>query len=104
MVAAFTACWLTILVVGLAVEAVALWRRASGDTLSEHVWWLRARTWGRPLLYAAWGWLTWHFVVEEATDPHRARWWDDYTVIGCCALLGAVLAVRLRRRAAREPS
>jgi len=34
----FTLAWISIIVSGLALEAVALLRKGRGETLSEHVW------------------------------------------------------------------
>lgn len=57
--------WWALLTVFATTEAVAVWRVARGDTLSEHVWWwVGTNRTGRALQAAVWGlWLSWHFYL-----------------------------------------
>lgn len=59
----WSAFWLIIGTVGFAVEAVALQRRAKGDTLSETVWSLTRPLWLRIPLAVFLLWLTAHLVL-----------------------------------------
>jgi hypothetical protein len=82
--------WLIILVVILVFEARALFSGKINDTLSESVWWLRTRVWGRLVLFPLWAWLTWHFFMEPSFwNPQAGVWIDDYIVVG----VGFVLAL-----------
>jgi len=75
--------WPIITVVILAFEGKALLNRTPGDTLSESIWWLRARIWGRLLFNPLWFWMTYHFIIEpESMNPLSGIWWDDFLVIG----------------------
>lgn len=85
--------WLVLLVVILGFEARALLQRKRGDTLSEAVWWLRARLWGRMLLFPLFMWLGWHFFLEPGGigpyAPGGAVWFDDIIVV----MAGVILAL-----------
>jgi hypothetical protein len=59
----WSAFWLTVGAVGFAVEAVALHRKAKGDTLSETVWAKTRPLWLRIPLAIFMAWLTVHFVL-----------------------------------------
>lgn len=81
--------WMVILAVVLVFEFWALGRKARGDTLSEQIWWLLKRWWGRAILYPLWIWLTYHFFLEPDSVALQA-WWDDIaltTVVLCGTLL-----------------
>lgn len=83
--------WPIILVVILAFEAKALINHIKHDTLSEGVWWLRTRLWGRLLLFPLWSWVTYHFFIEAASmNPQSGVWWDDFLIIGI--FLGLAIA------------
>jgi hypothetical protein len=60
----WAAFWLLVGAAGFAAEAVALRRRAKGDTLSETVWRLTGPLWARGLLAVFMLWLTAHFVFR----------------------------------------
>lgn len=82
--------WLVILVVTLAFEARALLEPRINDTLSEAIWWLRARLWGRLVTIPVWAWLTWHFFLEPtALNPQSGVWQDDVIAV----TLGVAIAV-----------
>lgn len=82
--------WLLLLVAILVFEFRALFSGRINDTLSEAVWWLRARLWGRVLIVPLWFWLTWHFFLEPSfLDPRAGVWYDDFIVVG----LGLVAAL-----------
>lgn len=58
--------WITLILIGVALEIVALFNAAAGDTLSEHVWAAyKHPTWGQ---FVAWMltafllWLAYHWV------------------------------------------
>lgn len=75
--------WLAILVAILAFEARALLSQRINDTLSEAVWWLRTRIWGRIVLFPLWAWLTWHFFLEPSFwNPQAGVWLDDFAAVG----------------------
>lgn len=79
----FTWAWIALFLVGFSVEGVALVNKVRRDTLSEQVWFLRAKRWGRAVLMPFWAWLTWHFWVEPASmGPLESVWWDDWTLVG----------------------
>jgi hypothetical protein len=66
----FTQLWLVWLMMAAAIEGVALFNKARGDTLSEHVWkWFSIRDKGRgwlirrSALAAFMIWLTLHFLI-----------------------------------------
>lgn len=59
-----TRLWIGLATVGAVVEGVALFNRVKGDTLSEHIWALRARPVAKHLVAPALGWLAWHFLVD----------------------------------------
>jgi len=83
--------WLVIFVVILAFEARALFSGRINDTLSEAIWWLRARVWGRIVLFPLWSWLSYHFFIEPVSlNPQSGVWWDDFIVVGL-GLLAALL-------------
>ena len=101
MSGAFTVGWSVLFAAGLALEAAALVRRGKGDTLSEHVWLIRSTRWGRPAFYAAWSWLTYHFIIDEFLGPQvKSAAWDDWAAVAAGAVIGLALAVRgVRARA-----
>lgn len=73
----FTIAWVGIVLYFIVWEAIALWRKRRGDTLSEHVWeWfcLKGKKDGkspwciirRILFFGFWIWLTVHFLSGGA--------------------------------------
>lgn len=75
--------WAALLTIGGVLEAVAIYRRGPGDTLSEHVWAVMLGWPGAPI-YAVLAWvLLWHF-------PWGARrplsWPDALAVLAGLAL------------------
>lgn len=85
--------WLALfaLVIGAALEVVALRSKRSGDTFSEWVWRLRRWRVARILTAAVLAWLLWHLALE----PVRLAlfvWWDDGLVLVLGALAGALLS------------
>ena len=66
----FTVGWAVIIGAGLVLEAVALWRREKGDTLSEQVWRvlrLHTTVWFIAAGLAAWTVI--HFFVRTWVTP-----------------------------------
>ena len=62
---AFTAAYLALGLALVAVEVVGIRRKGKGDTISDHVWWLRRRF--APTAYIIGGFLVWaivHFGFE----------------------------------------
>lgn len=84
----FTILWAVLFTVGLIVEGLAIYDKRRGDTLSEHVWLLRTKKYGRAILMPAWAWLTWHFWLEPSAVSARSNiWWDDFILIGLTVAL-----------------
>lgn len=82
--------WPILAVIILAFETRALVLKRRGDTLSEAIWWLRARLWGRIILFPLAIWLGWHFFLEPASlDPTAGVWFDDWLLV----LVGIILAL-----------
>lgn len=90
----YTALWLGLAALLVAVEAAALGTRKAGRTLSSHVWALRGLA-----LYggcALWAWMTWHFWFDAPATRNGlgSLGWDD----AGAALLGGLLAAWRSRR------
>jgi len=60
----FTWAWILWALAFVGIEGAALANKRRGDTLSEHVWRIRAHKAGRWGLAAFLGWLVYHFLVE----------------------------------------
>lgn len=60
----FTWLWLAWGGLFVVIEGAALLNKKRGDTLSEHIWFLRSRKVGRFVVPAFLGWLAYHFLVE----------------------------------------
>lgn len=70
--------------------------RPERGTISWHVWWLRARWWGRAIALPLWGWAFYHFFFEPAAWLPPV-WWDDYALVALLVLLG-IFVVKPRKR------
>ena len=64
---AFTLAWSIWAAAFVVIEGIALYIGTKGDTLSEHVWFLRSK-WGTGIMAAIFGglfiWLLYHFLFE----------------------------------------
>lgn len=88
----FVVAWLVLFVTILVVEGLALFNVNKSDTLSEQIWWLRTKWWGRIILFPLWAWLTYHFFLEPDSVALTV-WWDDWALVGLtltATVLGAV--------------
>jgi hypothetical protein len=56
--------WLMAGLLVAVLETVALLRKEPGDTLSEQVWTLLRVRWVRPIAWAGWLYLTFHFFLQ----------------------------------------
>lgn len=88
MHSSYEAIWLTLTIVVLGVEGVALARRKGGDTLTEFVRKQKA-TWFVALLGALLVWLFYHFIIDKDGSPTRV----DVIVV----LMGVALTLALHR-------
>lgn len=77
----FVIAWLAILAIILVVETVAIFNKRRADTLSEQIWWLRTKWWGRIILFPLWSWLSYHFFLEPSSVALHT-WWDDWALVG----------------------
>lgn len=82
--------WPVLLLIILVFELKALLSKTRGDTLSESIWWLRTRVWGRIIIVPLWAWMTWHFFLEPPSiSPGAGVWIDDIFIVALA--LGAAL-------------
>lgn len=82
--------WLLLALSALLLEGWALGAPARGDTLSEHMWQIRAIWLGRLILGALFAWLFWHFVIDQTPG---LDWKDAFFLV-----FGAVIAWFARAR------
>lgn len=79
--------WILLLIVGGGFELSALAQKKSEWTLSWGIWWLRSRTWARPIIIPAWAWMTYHFFLEpENIAPGASVWADDFLLLAISAI------------------
>lgn len=87
-----------LLMLGMGLVAYEFWavgRPAPGDTISEHIWQIRASLLGRMFIGALMFWLPYHFVI----DQYSGQGWPDAAAI----LLGVGMAVWRGRFRGRKP-
>lgn len=90
----FTWLWILWFALFLGVETAAI--LSGHGTLSAHVWHLLAYSLpGRILCTATFGWLSWHWFLEQYLAP---RWQHTYADDGIIAGLFAALAFFTRRK------
>lgn len=83
--------WACLFIIGGVVEIVAIANSGLGDTLSEQVWALRKNLGLRMAIYAAWSWMTWHFMLEPWFWSARIGYWRDDLVVLAVGVLIAVI-------------
>lgn len=88
----FVVAWMLILLAILTVEALAILNTKRSDTLSEQIWWLRTKWWGRIVLFPLWAWLSYHFFLEPETVAIHV-WIDDFILIAITLIATALFGI-----------
>jgi hypothetical protein len=80
--------WLVLFTIAITFQLVAVATNNHWGMLTSTVRWLRARMWGRLIVFPAWFWLTWHWFIEPQSLG-GAQFIDDVIFI----ILGVVAAL-----------